>query len=576
MNTSITFRLSFPERQTHYVHIDMHIQGFSTQKQLDIKMPVWAPGSYLIREYAKNVERFSVQDEQGIAILHEKTDKNTWRIWTEGQDVHIRYSVYAFERSVRTSFIDAQHAFLSPVGIFFYIDGYLTHPAHIMIDLPPTWSKVSSGLPRIAEQTFYTENFDILYDSPIEVGNQDTWLFDVDGTLHECCMVGKADYDRDQLTADITAIVQEENKIWGSNPNDYYLFITHHSQSGSGGLEHLNSTVLATPRFHYANPVTYKAYLSLVAHEYFHLWNVKRLRPKALGPFNYNVENYTTALWIMEGFTAYYDNLIIRRCGFYDEKEYLQQLAQDFNTVYNRPGYTLQSAAAASFDAWIKQYRPDENSHNTSISYYNKGAMLAAALDTKIIAHTEGHRRLDDVVRAAYEKFYLIENRGFEEAEFQRLAEEIVGTDLSDIFRAAHELVELDYNRYFHAVGYELIDSNQENKTLSLGIKTVNNDTRVIIKNIDRDSAAWQAGLSVDDELIAINDHRIDGNGKAIDHVLATVQAGDEIRMIVARDGIIEYIPVTLQYANKKSFVIQRMESASDEQRRLGDIWLSL
>ncbi len=576
MSSRITFRLSFPECQTHYVDVDMQIQGFSTQKLLDIKMPVWAPGSYLIREYSRNVERFAVTDEQGNSIRHQKNDKNTWRIFTEGKNVHIRYSVYAFERSVRTSFIDAQHAFLSPVGIFCYLDGHLTHPAHIIIELPSSWHKVSSGLPKIEEQSFYAENFDILYDSPIEVGNQDTWLFEVDGTLHECCMVGKADYDREHLTADITTIIKEENKIWGSNPNSYYLFITHHSQNGSGGLEHLNSTVLATPRFHYANPVTYKAYLSLVAHEYFHLWNVKRLRPKALGPFNYNVENYTTALWIMEGFTAYYDNLIIRRCNFYDEKEYLQQLALDFNTVYNRPGYTLQSAATASFDAWIKQYRPDENSQNTSISYYNKGAMLAVALDIKIIAYTQGTKRLDDVIRAAYEKFYLIENSGFEEKELQRLAEDIVGADLSDIFQAAHELIELDYNSYFKAVGYEIVDINRENKSLSLGIKTVNNDTRVLVKNVDRDSAAWQAGLNVDDELIAINGYRIDGNGKAIDYVLTSAQIKDEVQLIVARDGIIENISVTLQYADKKSFVIQRMESASDEQRRLGDIWLSL
>src|SRR5690606_18084660 len=269
-----------------------------------------------------------------------------------------------------------------------------------------------------------------------------------------------ADYDQEQLSADITQIVREENKIWGLNPNDYYLFITHHSSGGNGGLEHLNSTVLTTSRFCYANSDTYKAYLGLVAHEYFHLWNVKRLRPKALGPFNYDEENYTTALWMMEGFTAYYDNLVLRRCAFYNEEDYLRQLAIDFNTVYNRPGYQIQTAAAASFDSWIKQYRPDENSLNTSISYYNKGAMLAVALDIQILAHTKGEKRLDDVLRMAYEQFYLIAGTGFEEGEFQDLAEKVTGTDLSDIFQAAHQLIELDYNSYFNAVGYELIDLN--------------------------------------------------------------------------------------------------------------------
>ncbi len=576
MSSSIAFHLSFTEPQAHYVDVQMTIHGFEDHDYLDVKMPVWAPGSYLIREYAKNIERFQAYNHKGEPIRFEKTNKNTWRIFADRQDVTINYSVYAFERSVRTSFIDAQHAFLSPVGTFFYVDNHLEHAARVTVDLPEGWHKISTGLPKINDHSFLAENFDILYDSPFEIGNQDTWLFEVDGTLHECAMVGKADYDKEQLSADIAQIVKEENKIWGLNPNDYYLFITHHSSSASGGLEHLNSTVLAAPRFHYSNSLTYKAYLSLVAHEYFHLWHVKRLRPKALGPFNYDMENYTTALWIMEGFTAYYDNLIIRRCGFYDEMEYLQQLAADFNTVYNRPGYEIQSAASASFDTWIKQYRPDENSHNTSISYYNKGAMLAAALDLKIIAHTGGTKRLDDVLRLAYERFYLIDSRGFEEQEFQELAEEVTGMDLSEIFQAAHQLIELDYNSYLNAVGYEILDANKENKSLSLGIKINNNDTRVIIKNIDRDSAAWSAGLQVDDELIAIAGYRIEGNGRAIDHVLGNAQLGDVVQIVVARDGLLETIPVKLQYADKRSFSIQRVEKASEEQRKLGDIWLTL
>jgi predicted metalloprotease with PDZ domain len=389
-------------------------------------------------------------------------------------------------------------------------------------------------------------------------------------------MVGRADYDKEQLTTDVSKIIREENKIWGSNPNDYYLFVTHHTSHTTGGLEHLNSTIIATPRFNYSNTAAYKAYLGLVSHEYFHLWNVKRLRPKALGPFNYNEENYTTGLWMMEGFTSYYDNLVLRRCAIYNEVEYLEQLANDFNLVYNRPGYKLQSAAASSFDTWIKQYRPDENSHNTSISYYNKGAMLAAALDIHIIAVSKGQYRLDNVLREAYKKFYLIENRGFEEAEFQELAEQVTGVDLSEIFQAAHQSGELDYNKYFNAVGYELVDTEPTEKSLSLGIKTSSNDGRIFIKNIDRDSAAWFADLHVEDELIAIDGYRIDGNGKAMDYVFANKTVGDTVKMIVARDGLIEEVSAKLQYPEKHNYVIQRFNNASDEQKKLGDIWLSL
>ena len=577
MSKSIDFILSFSEPQAHYVDVEIHISGFQDHDFIDLKMPVWAPGSYLVREYAKNVERLKAVSKDSQPISDDKISKNTWRIYHEGQDCIIRYSVYAFEVSVRTSFIDASRAFLSPVGTFMYIDGYLDLSSTVQIVLPAAWTKISTGLPRHnSENVFFASNFDILFDSPIEIGNQDTWTFDVDGILHECAMVGVADYDKNQLTQDISTIVREENKIWGTNPNDYYLFITHNFQNGSGGLEHLNSTILAASRFAYSQSTSYKNYLSLVAHEYFHLWHVKRLRPIELGPFDYDQENYTTGLWIIEGFTSYYDNLIIRRCGFYDEREYLQKLAIDFNTVYNRPGHLLQSAARSSYDTWIKQYRPDENSHNVSISYYNKGAMHTVALDIKILHETQGQLRLDDVLRKAYEHFYLIENRGFTEQEFQHLAEQVTGLDLSEIFEAAHTADHIDYNQYFNLVGYEMIDRSEENNHVTLGVKIGSNDSKTVVKQVDRDSGAWLGGLNVDDELIAINGHRIEVSGKAIEYVLAQTPHGSSVNLLIARDGLIKTIDVPVFCSTKKAYSIDRKLDATPDQRRLGDIWLSL
>ena len=577
MAKSIHFELSFSEPQAHYVDVQMTVTGFEDQPFMDIKMPVWAPGSYLVREYSKNVERFEAKDLTGNSLSVEKTAKNTWRIAKPSTKTVITYSVYGFEVSVRTSLIDDSRAFLSPVGTFMYVDGFLDLESTVKINLYKTWNKISTGLQKLnSEHTYYAPNFDILFDSPIEIGNQDTWSFDVDGILHECAMVGEADYDKDQLTEDISKIVREENKIWGSNPNDYYVIVTHNYQSGSGGLEHLNSTILAASRFGYSQASSYKNYLSLVAHEYFHLWHVKRLRPVALGPFDYEHENYTTGLWIIEGFTSYYDNLIIRRCGFFDENEYLQKLAIDFNLVYNRPGYLLQSAALSSFDTWIKHYRPDENSQNVAISYYNKGAMHAVALDIKIIAATNGQKCLDDVMKAAYNHFYLIQNRGFEEDEFQALAEEVTGVNLDDIFKAAHNVEDVDYNQYFNLVGYKLVDTAQDQDHQSLGIKISINEGHTVIKNVDRDSAAWKAGLNVNDELIAINNHRIEINGKALDYILGNSKSGDIVNILISRDGLIREIPVELIPSSKKSYSIQRLAAATEEQRRLGNIWLSL
>ncbi|WDF67741.1 PDZ domain-containing protein [Sphingobacterium oryzagri] len=575
-DSSIHFSISFVEPQAHYVDIEMDIVNFSGPF-IDLKMPVWTPGSYLVREYARHVESFSATAD-GNALNVEKTAKNCWRVENPTRNIRVRYRVYGFEASVRTNFIDADHAFISPAATFLYVDGQLQHSASLQVNMPEQWTKVSTGLTLLdAEKHLYAvPDFDILFDSPLEIGNQDVWYFDAENVAHEFAMVGGGTYNKKQLSDDITKIVEVETAIWGENPNTNYVFITHNYQTGGGGLEHLNSTVLGASRNAYKTESAYKNFLSLVAHEYFHLWHVKRLRPKALGPFNYEAENYTTGLWIIEGFTSYYDNLIIRRCAFFSVKEYLNALANDFNLVYNRPGYQIQSAALSSFDTWIKQYRPDENSLNTSISYYNKGAMLAVALDIHIIASTGGEKRLDDVLREAYRVFYKNEKRGFEEAEFQQLAENVTGVDLRAIFEAAHSTVELDYNLYFHAVGYELVDLNKNSQELSLGIRINENDGKLLIKNVEKGSGAWDAGLNVNDELIAINNIRLDNAGKELEFLLEHGQVDDIVDVLVARDGQIRTIHVPLRHTTKQLWSIQEQLDAADEQKRLGKIWLAV
>jgi len=571
----IHFEVSFSEVQAHYIQVKMSIGNLS-QPYVDLKMPVWSPGSYLIREYAKNVERFRSTDINGNVIPFQKIAKNTWRIPSEALDrIEVIYSVYGFEVSVRTNFFDSDHAFIVPTATFLHIADYINIPSRIKIKLKDSWKKISTGLEEIEKDTFYAPNFDVLYDTPIEVGNQDIWKFQAAGVEHECAMVGGGSYDKQRLTEDITRIVEEETRIWGSNPNKRYVIITHNYQSGGGGLEHLNSTVLGASRNAYLNETSYKNYLSLVAHEYFHLWNVKRLRPKALGPFNYDAENYTTGLWIMEGFTSYYDNLIIKRCGFYDEKEYLALLANDFNIVLNRPGHAIQSAAASSFDTWIKYYRPDENSINSSISYYNKGAMLTAMLDIKIIAATEGKIKLDDIIREAYEEFYLKLDRGFEENEFRSLAERMAGTSLDDIFDAAHHDGELAYNDYFNLVGYEIVDINTNSNVLTLGITTNKVDGLISVTSVEKNSGAYDAGLNVRDELIAINNVRLDVKDREIEFLVQHAKEGEILHFLVSRDGMIREIPVQIRKNKKKSFEIKPLKERTFLQELLGKIWMA-
>ncbi len=443
----IAFSVSFTEPQAHYAEVEMEIWGIKDE-QIDLKMPVWTPGSYLVREFAKNVENFKVADSDGNHLTFSKIDKNTWRIATGGaQGLKVKYRVYAFEVSVRTSFVDESHAFLSPTGLFLYPAGKIHLSSTVEIIPYKGWTRISTGLERLRSNAdiFVAPDFDILYDSPIEVGNQDIFEFTAANVKHEVAMYGGGNYDKETLKRDMAKIVEQQTKVFGVNPNKRYVFIVHNYSSGGGGLEHLNSTVLGASRDGYNSEAGLTRFLSLVSHEYFHLWNVKRLRPIALGPFNYDEENYTHNLWIAEGFTAYYQDIFLERARLISVDQYLSTLATSINSVENQPGNQIESLSEASFDAWIKQYRPNENSVNSTVSYYSKGALIAFILDLDIIHSTKGEAGLDEVFKAMYDEYFVKLGRGFTDDEFKSMAEKIAGHSFSEF-----------YDRYIN--GVETID----------------------------------------------------------------------------------------------------------------------
>lgn len=574
---SIAFEVSFSEPQAHYAEIKMEVSGLK-KDYFDVKMPVWTPGSYLVREYSRHVESFQAADAQANPIEVEKISKNTWRIHSKKQDkAVISYRIYGFEVSVRTNYIDDSHAFLSPAATFMYVDGLLDQPADVKIIPHANWSKVSTGLEPIAGKanTFHAPDFDLLFDSPIEVGNQDIFTFEASGVQHEVAMVGGGNYDKDRIIKDYKVLIEECTRIFDVNPNKRYVFIVHNFKSGGGGLEHLNSTVLGASRNGYTNPRIYTNFLALTAHEYFHLWWVKRVRPIELGPFNYDEENYSTGLWIMEGFTSYYDNLIMKRTGFIDDQAYFTYLATDFDAVENRAGNLVQPVALASRDAWIKYYRPDENSANTSVSYYNKGALLALMMDLKIIAETKGKHSLDDVMKAAYQEFYVQKQRGFEEHELESLIKRVTGVSVAEIFRMAHTVEAIDYNSYLHQVGYSLVDYYAISDLPDLGVSTSNQNGKIMVTSARRATSAWEAGLNARDEILAINGERVEQSGRELDGLIQQYKVGDTLNILISRDGLIRELNVSLLSDTRGAFNIVPKNNASSEEVRLGQIWLS-
>jgi predicted metalloprotease with PDZ domain len=570
----LSYTVHIPAPHTHYCQVEIRLEGVK-KPYIDFKMPVWTPGSYLIREFSKNVEADQAKDVSGKALKVQKITKNTWRVFLEkSENVIFSYQVYAFEHSVRTSFIDDSHAFLNGGSIFMFPDDYQNLSSTITINPPKNWQKISTGLEKAENNDWVrtSPNFDVLADSPIEVGNHQILTYNQNGIPHNIVMYGEgADYNPQQLTKDIRKITEEATKVFGENPCKEYTFIVHNVSQGGGGLEHLNSTALIVERQRYDTQAGYFSFISLAAHEYFHLWNVKRLRPTPLGPFDYDNENYTRQLWIAEGFTDYYDNLIPRRAGFSTPNGFIGSINDMISAHETSPGSKVQSLTESSFDAWVKAYRPNENSGNTTISYYGSGARVAAMLDLLILYNSNGEKNLDDLMRYLYQEYYKKLNRPFTEEEFKKATEMIAGEKLDDFFQKCIYGVEtIDYNRFLGYAGLRLVVEKDDDAVL--GARYEDNGGKIIVRYVRRGTAAYQYGLSVNDEILGIDGRRLSVG--LINQYIAKKSIGDKITLLIARDGLIKTIELVLGDNNSNTYRITAIDNPSDKQRLVLNRWI--
>lgn len=564
----VNYELRMSKPNSHYFEVTMDISDIKG-KTVDVKMPVWAPGSYLIREFAKGVNLVRAKDGSGKELEVYKTNKNTWRIETNGaKKVTVNYEVYSFELSVRTSFLDDSHGYVNGTSVFMYVAGGKDSPGQVQIFPHGSFSKISTSMKKgDGKNTYLFEDYDELGDSPIEIGNQEIFQFDAAGVKHTVCMYGKGNYDIATLQTDMAKIVESATAVFGQNPNKEYLFIIHNVTNPSGGLEHKASTTLQPNRWTYEGD-KYLGFISLVAHEYFHLWNVKRMRPKELGPFDYDNENYTDLLWVMEGFTSYYDELLLRRAGFYTEETYLNKISGTINYVENSIGNKVQPVAHSSFDAWIKAYRRNENSANTGISYYSKGQILAAMLDLYTISKFKGEKCLDHFLQKLYADFYLKSDVGFTEEEFQKTLEDFLGENMDWFFDDyVYDTKTIDYTKFFAGVGVDFSDENKISVP-HLGAKVSGG---MIVTGVNSGSAAEEYGISVNDEILAINGYRVDKSG--YDKMIGKMDEGDTFEVMLSRDNIIKTYQVTM--GSKKSRKYRYAPNFKDEaQKKLYEYWL--
>jgi len=571
----IRYTLSFPAPQTHYVEVTATVPT-GRRGDVDLMMAVWTPGSYLVREYERNVEAVTAVGPDGRVLEVDKSKKNHWRVTTGGAPaVTLKYRVYCREMSVRTNWVETDFALLNGAPTFITLADLTPRPHEITITPASGWKRSITPLPSAGGDHHYrAPDYDTLVDSPIVVGNPAVYDFDVAGKKHSLVNVGEGGvFDGARAAKDLETIVKQDLALWGSLPYDRYIFFNMITESG-GGLEHKNSTVLMTNRWATRTRKAYLGWLQLASHEYFHAWNVKRLRPAALGPFDYENENITRSLWMVEGFTDYYADLQVERAGLQNRDEYLDDLSNTIELLQTTPGRLVQSVEMASFDAWIKYYRPDENSNNTSISYYTKGTVIAFLLDAKIRAATKGAKSLDDVMRAAYEKYSG--PKGYTDEEFRAVAEQVGGINLKPFFASAVEsTAELDYAEALNTFGLRFkpsAASSPERTQPWLGIGTRNDNGRLLIASVQRSSPADVGGLNVDDEILAIDDFRV--RADRLENRLEQYKAGDRVTFVVARREQLVRIPVTFGVEPQKGWRLDMSPSATDTQRRLFDSWL--
>ncbi|WP_020605345.1 M61 family metallopeptidase [Spirosoma spitsbergense] len=579
VSPTVTYVLSMPEPQTHYFEVEMQLKNVAAATNskkngyIDIKMPVWTPGSYLIREYAKNVEGFTAS-AGGKAVVSDKVSKNTWRVYTGDDNLTVRYRVYANDLTVRTCFVDADHGYVTPAGTFMYHDALKNIPLRVVVQPYKTWKNIATGLPPVAGQDFTYEapNLDILIDSPLEIGNHKTFTFTAAGVPHTVAMFGDVEYDEERLKADYKRICETAFSVVGEHPCKDYTFIVQHIPPGGGGLEHLNSTTLETNRNAYSTETNYKRFFGLVAHEYFHLWNVKRIRPIALGPFDYENENYTHMLWLSEGCTSFYGEYIQMRAGFYSPTDYLGLVANDITGIENQPGVRVQSVAESSWDAWIKGYRPNENSSNSTISYYSKGSVLGLLLNLAILAGSNGERNMDNLMRFLYTEYYKKQQRGFTDAEFRQAAEQTAGRKLDDFFTIAVNSAEpINYNAYFEPVGMQLVNVAARTQDGFLGTATVYSNGKATITGVRRGSAAYTGGLNVGDEIISVDSVRVTDD---LLKLISGRRVGETINVLVNRAGFLREIPVTLTQNPLVSYRLEPLPNQTPAQKALYNRWL--
>jgi predicted metalloprotease with PDZ domain len=583
------FTVAMPRPETHLYEITMEVdpKGATT---LALVLPVWTPGSYLVREFSRHVRDFSAKEKGGRGTIPaEKVAKNVWRLSLPSQKsessglLSISYRVYAHELTVRTSHLDSSHGYGNGANLFFYVEGRKEEPQEVAFRLPKGW-KTSLALPARGG-VFRAADYDELVDAPFECGTHRTFPFSVRGVPHTLALWGRGNEDATRLVRDLKKLVKEAAALFGGLPYERYLFLVHLATGARGGLEHRASQSVALDPHAFRPEKSYRDALLLFSHELFHAWNVKRIRPESFGPFDYGREVHTKDLWALEGFTSYYETLLLLRAGLLTEAQAFEQWTTEWKGHLETPGRKVQSAEMASFDTWIRFYRPDENSPNVSESYYRRGALLGLALDLTLRRATGGKRGLDDVMRRLF-RTSAAKGKGYPEGAVEEASVSIAG---------ARPLIRAFFDRYVRGTGTPnlarllraaglrlrevaeaeegVTDAPRPRVRATFGWKTKAEGGRLVVAEVVADGPAERGGVNAGDLLVAVDGLR------ATEDLVARLEKerkwGSRVAVTVFRRDVLETHGMRLGGRRASVWRIDALADAPLGARRLKARWLA-
>lgn len=580
MTQAVSYRVSMPRPHAHL--FDVVADFPASTDEVTVCLPVWTPGSYLVREYSRHVQGFEVRGADGAPLRYTRTDKRSFLIKTNKQPFRLRYQVYANELTVRTSHVDGTHGYFNGATLFYYCEAMRKLEHRVEVEAPDGWT-TTCALEREGAD-FVASDYDELVDSPFEVGPHTPLKFLAAGVPHEIVIWGDPQVDEKKLIGDLQKIVEVQSAFFGGLPMKRYVFFIYATDKGRGGLEHRASTALLYPRTGLTTSKGWEDFLTLACHEYFHLWNVKRIIPKALVPFDYSQEAYTQLLWAFEGGTSYYDNLLVRRAGLMGPQRYLTRLGESLTSLHATPGRKQMPLGDASYLSWVKHYRPDENTVNTAISYYLKGEIVCLLLDLTIRRLTRDAKSLDDVMRLMWKRWG--DGSGVPEDGVEAAAAEVAGQSLKHFFdRAIRTTEELDYSVLSHVgleVRFRQRESSNDKGGSSPRVKATDDKPKGFIGILPKGtsgiasvldgSPAMEAGLYADDEIVAIDGNKVDANG--LISRCEEKRPGEKVKVTVFRRDRLTEVVVTLAAKPADAVYLARIDRPTEEQKAAYRAWL--